>query len=43
MIANKAKARREIRIEDPVVKECPGRLIRLVLAKAVLLRFSCKS
>ena len=44
VIVSKAKARRGIRgVKDPVVEECLGRLVRLVLARVVLLRFSCKS
>ena len=36
-IVNKAKARRGVRVEDPVVKEYSGRLVRLVLDRVVLL------
>ena len=43
MIASKAKARRGDRgVKDPLVEKCARRLIRLVLARVVLLRFRCK-
>ena len=42
-MVSKANARREVMVGDQVVKECPGRLMRLVLARVVLLRFRCKS
>ena len=43
MIAIKAKARRGVRgVKNPVVEKCAGRLIRLVLARVVLLGLRCK-
>ena len=36
MMVNKANARREDRVEDLVVEECSGKLMRLVQARAVL-------
>ena len=35
-IVDKANARRGDRVEDPVVEECSGKLMRLVQARAVL-------
>ena len=33
---NKANARRGDRVEDPVIEECSGKLIRVVLARVML-------
>ena len=43
MKVNKANARRGDRVGDPVVEECPRRLIRWVLGRVELLRFRYKS
>ena len=36
MMVNKANARRGDRVEDPVIEECSGKLMRLMQARAVL-------